>query len=111
MTKPKFEVSPIAQRDYRVLGGTRPSGANAAAKAALAKAHKSHTPDPVHTTARRDGWAVKSEGRERAATVKPTKAQALDAARHLAAARGARLIEHDAHGKIVKNTKPRSKAK
>ena len=111
MTKPKFAVSPVAQRDYRVLGGARPSDANAAARAALAKAHKLHPPDAIHVTPRKDGWAVKSEGRDRAATVKPTKAQAVDAARRQAGAQGARLIEHGADGRIVKNTKPVPRSK
>jgi hypothetical protein len=106
MTKPRFAVSPVAQRDYRVLGGTRPSDANAAARAALASAHKLRQPDAVHVTPRKDGWAVKLEGRDRPAVVKPTKAQAVEVARQTARAQGARLIEHGTDGKIVKNTKP-----
>ena len=106
MTKSKFAVSPVAQRDYRVLGGTRPSNANAAARTALSIAHKGRAPDAVHVTPRKDGWAVKSEGRERAAAVTPTKAQAVDIARKQAGAQGTRLIEHGADNKIVKNTKP-----
>ena len=106
MTKPKFEVSPVAQRDYRVLGGTRPSGASAAARSALASAHKGRQPDAIHVTPREGGWAVKAEGRERASIIKSTKAQAVDAARQRAGAQGARLIEHGTDGKIVKNTKP-----
>ena len=43
-TKSKFEVSPVAQRDYQVLGGTRPSGASAAARSALASARKVRNP-------------------------------------------------------------------
>lgn len=110
MTKPRFAVSPVAQRDYRVLGGARPSDANAAARAALASAHKLRQPDAVHVTPREGGWAVKSEGRDRAAAVKPTKAQAVEVARKTAGARGARLIEHGADGRIVKNTKPASRS-
>jgi hypothetical protein len=106
MTKPKFAVSPVAQRDYRVLGGTRPSDANAAARAALASAQKLRAPDAVHVTPRKDGWVVKSEGQDRAAAVKPTKAQAVEIARKTAGAQGARLIEHGMDGRIVKNTKP-----
>ena len=41
-----FTVSPPAQTDYRVLGGTRPSGADAVAQQALdkAKARRASTP-------------------------------------------------------------------
>ena len=39
MAKPTFIVSPPAQKEFRVLGGTRPSGANAIARAALEAAH------------------------------------------------------------------------
>ncbi len=63
--------------------------------------------DAVHVTHRDGGWAVKTEGRERATSVKPTKGQAVDAARQAAAKHGARLIEHDKAGRIVRNTKPR----
>lgn len=37
-TKSKFQVSPVAQHEFRVLGGTRPNGANEKAKAALDQA-------------------------------------------------------------------------
>lgn len=111
MTTRKFAVSPVAQRDYRVLGGTKPSGADAAARAALAKAHASRQPSAVHVTQRKDGWAVKTEGRERATTIQPTKAQAVHTARERAGSQGARLIEHDSGGRISKNTKPISKKK
>ncbi|HEY5473863.1 MAG TPA: DUF2188 domain-containing protein [Candidatus Limnocylindrales bacterium] len=109
MSNPKFTVSPAAQREYRVLGGTKPSGANAAARGALEKAHAARKPEAVHVTRRDSGWAVKTEGRERAASVQPTKAQALEAARDKAAAQGARLVEHGRDGRIIKNTKTLSK--
>lgn len=111
MTKSKFGVSPAAQRVYRVLGGTKPSGADATARAALAKAHASHQPPAIHVTQRKGGWAVKTEGRERAATIKPTKAKAVDAARGRAGSQGARLIEHGSDGRIIRNTKPIPKKK
>lgn len=104
----KFTVSRAAQRDYRVLGGSRPSGADATARDALDKARASRRPEAVHVTKRSDGWAVKTEGRERAATIKPTKIQAVDAARDAARKRGARVVEHGIDGKIHKNTKPKS---
>lgn len=109
MTSTKFAVSPAAQRDYRVLGGSRPSGANASARAALAKAHASRAPAAVHVTQRKDGWAVKTEGRDRAATIKATKAEAVSVAREIAGSQRARLIEHGAEGRIIKNTKPAPK--
>ena len=34
-TRPKFEVSPPAQHEFRVLGGQRPAGEAAIARAAL----------------------------------------------------------------------------
>lgn len=108
MSDRRFQISPAAQREYRVLGGMRPSGADAVARAALAKAHASRKPAAVHVTHRKVGWAVKTEGRDRAAAVKPTKAKAIDDARKRAASHGARLVEHDMHGRITKNTKPKS---
>ena len=36
----KFVVSPIAQKEFKVLGGQRPSGANARAQEALENARK-----------------------------------------------------------------------
>jgi hypothetical protein len=39
MPKPRFQVSHPAQTEFKVLGGQRPSGANALAKAALEAAH------------------------------------------------------------------------
>jgi hypothetical protein len=106
MSKSKFSVSPAAQREFRVLGGRKPSGADATARDALAKAHAKRQPAAVHVTQRKDGWAVKREGRERAATVQPTKAKAVDIARQAAGSQGARLIEHAKDGQISKNTKP-----
>jgi uncharacterized protein DUF2188 len=111
VTSPKFTVSRAAQRDYRVLGGKRPSGADALAREALSKANASRTPPAVHVTHRQDGWAVKTEGRERAATIEPTKAKAINEARKTAGERGARLIEHSADGQITKNTKPSAEPK
>lgn len=111
MTTRKFAVSPVAQRDYRVLGGTKPSGTDAAARTALAKAQSSRLPSAVHVTQRKDGWAVKTEGHERASRIQPTKAQAVHSAREKASSQGARLIEHDSGGRISKNTKPIPKKK
>jgi hypothetical protein len=106
VTNPKFSVSRPAQRDYKVLGGTRPSGADAAARAALTKALASRKPAAVHVTPRKDGWAVETEGRERASSIEPTKAKAVQEARKKAGDQGARLIEHRHDGRITKNTKP-----
>jgi hypothetical protein len=102
----KFTVSPAAQKDYRVLGGVRPSGAGATARRALEDARAARPPDAVHVTKRADGWAVKKAGAERASTVKPTKSAAIDAGRTAAAKQGARLIEHGRDGRIIRNTKP-----
>lgn len=109
MSTPKFSVSPAAQRDYRILGGSRPAGADKAAREALQTAKASRKPPAVHVVPRKEGWAVKTEGRERAACVEPTKADAVKEARKAAANHGARLIEHGSGGRIVKNTKPKSK--
>lgn len=106
MSNPKFAVSRQAQRDYRVLGGTKPSGSNALARAALAAAHTTRQPQAVHVTPRKEGWAVKTEGRDRAASIEPTKARAIDVARTKAGDTGARLIEHAKDGRITKNSKP-----
>jgi Uncharacterized protein conserved in bacteria (DUF2188) len=111
VTDSKFSVSRPAQRAYKVLGGARPSGARAAARAALSKAQSSRKVEAVHITHRKDGWAVKSEGRERAASVEPTKAKAIESGRKAAAGRGARLIEHRTDGQIIKNTKPSAGSK
>lgn len=106
MTNPRFSVSRAAQSDFRVLGGTRPSGADKVARDALSKARASQPPPAVHVTQRKGGWAVKTEGRDRAASVEPTKAKAVEEARKTASNRGARLIEHGEGGRIMKNTKP-----
>ena len=106
MAKGKFTVSPVAQRDYRVLGGGRPTGLGAAARAALAQAQAARPPAAVHITPRKDGWAVLSEGRERAAKVLENKAAAVSAGREMASSQRARLIEHGVDGRITKNTKP-----
>src|SRR5438128_756212 len=90
----KFTVSPRAQRDYRVLGGGKPSGADAAARAALAKAHSSRPPDAVHVVKRDRGWAVKTAGRERESSIQPSQGDAIDTARGQAANLGGRLIVH-----------------
>jgi len=79
----RFTVSPAAQRDYRILGGAKPSGAEAVARNALKQAKASSGSSSVHVTARDNGWAVKSAGSVRASS-----------------------IEHAKGGKIIKNTKP-----
>jgi hypothetical protein len=111
MSDPKFKVSKAAQRDYQVLGGTKPLSDNMAMRGALEKAYRQRTPDAIHVTHRESGWAVKTEGRERAASVQGTKSKAVEAARTQAAVHGARLVEHGKDGRIMKNTKPVSKAK
>lgn len=109
MTTSKFVVSPAAQRDYRVVGGAAPSGAQKAAKQAFEKAKAARQPDAIHVTKRDDGWAIKTAGNERASSVKPTKAQALSTARAFASKRGARVVEHGQDGKILRNSKPRAR--
>lgn len=106
MSDAKFSVSRPAQKTYKVLGGARPSSAQLTARDALAKAHAARMPAAVHVTPRKDGWAVKTEGRGKAASIESTKANAIQEARKAAADRGARLIEHRADGRITKNTKP-----
>jgi hypothetical protein len=107
----KFTVSPAAQRDYRILEGARPSGAEAAARDALKKAQASNGSGTVHVTARDNGWAVKSQGSARASSIQPTKAKAVAVARTRAGSQGGRLIEHGKDGRILKNTKPSSAQK
>lgn len=89
-----------------MLGGGRPSNAEATAREALARAKQGRRKDAVHVVQRQDGWAVKTERRDRAASVQPTKQQAVKVAKAQAAAHGARLIEHAVGGKILRNTKP-----
>ena len=108
MTTRKSSVSPPAQRDYRVLGGSRPSGADAVARAALSKAQSSRPQPSIHVTKRDDGWAVKTAGSERASVIEPSKAAAMKTARQSAAKRDTRVIEHGRDGKIINNTKPRT---
>jgi len=102
----KFRVSPAAQKDYRVLGGERPSGASAAARAALEKAHSARPAAAIHVTPRSDGWAVKKAGGQRASTVQRTKAKAMKVGRAQAGTQGVRLVEHGKSGKITANTRP-----
>lgn len=75
------------------------------------EARASRKPEAIHVTKRPDGWAVKTEGRERAATIKTTKSQAVDVARDTALKTGARVVEHRSDGRIVSNTKPKSPPK
>lgn len=107
MSQSKFVVSHPAQRDYRVLGGDRPSGASQAARSAWDKAGA--PPAAVHVTPRSGGWAVKTAGSAKASTVQPTKAKAVAIGKTKAAQAGSRLIEHGSTGRITKNTKPRKK--
>jgi hypothetical protein len=106
MSQSKFVVSHPAQKDYRVLGGDRPSAASQVAKSAWEKAERSVAAS-IHVTPRGDGWAVKKAGSAKASTVQPTKAKAIAVGKTKAAASGSRLIEHGASGKITKNTQPR----
>lgn len=107
MTTRKFSVSPPAQRDYRVLGGARPSGADATAKAALTKAQAASPKAAIHVTKRDSGWAVKTAGSERASVIEPSKAAAMKTARESAARRNTRVVEHGRDGKIMNTIKPR----
>jgi hypothetical protein len=65
----------------------------------------------VHVTARDDGWAVKTEGRQRASSIQPTKVKAVAVGRAKASDQGVRLVEHAKDGRIIKNTKPVAKPK
>ncbi len=103
----RFTVSPPAQREYRVLGGGKPTSAQRVARKALDRARATRPSDSVHVVKRTSGWAIKSEGRERAAAIKATKRQAVESARSVAAKRGARVIEHAADGKIQRNSQPK----
>jgi hypothetical protein len=106
MTARRFQVSSRAQTDFRVLGDRKPSTAESVARKALSAATNHKKADAVHVVQRKDGWAVKTERRERAASIEPTKEKAVRVARAQASAQGARLIEHSTSGRIAKNTKP-----
>ena len=59
MGKSKFTISPPAQTDFRVLGGTRPSGADTLARAALNQAHEQRLNREERAAARRDARNAK----------------------------------------------------
>lgn len=54
----------------------------------------------VHITPRSIGWAVKTAGAERAATIVPTQAAAAAIGRQLAINRSSELLIHGRNGQI-----------
>ena len=54
----------------------------------------------VHIVSRPTGWAVKTAGAERAATIVPTQAAAAAIGRQLAINRGSELFIHGLNGQI-----------
>ena len=59
---------------------------------------------PVHVLSRADGWAVVREGRERAASVHPTQAEAARAGREIARKDGSEFLLHARDGRIRDRT-------
>lgn len=55
---------------------------------------------PLHIVPSDDGWLLRFESDHTVAGIYPTKAKAMTAARALAEARGLRLVEHGADGRI-----------
>lgn len=54
----------------------------------------------VHVVPHPDGWAVKTEGSERAVAVKPTQQEAIDQARKIAQHQQSELLVHGQNGQI-----------
>lgn len=54
----------------------------------------------IHVTPHKDGWQVRTEGRERATTIQATQAQAISKGREIAISRQTELIIHGRDGKI-----------
>lgn len=53
-----------------------------------------------HIVPHPDGWAVKPEGGERASSVHPTQADAIDRGREVAQNQGTELLIHGRDGRI-----------
>ncbi|HTO77368.1 MAG TPA: DUF2188 domain-containing protein [Thermoanaerobaculia bacterium] len=54
----------------------------------------------VHVVPHKDGWAVRREGSDRASSVHPTQAEAIDAARPTAQRERTELVTHGTDGRI-----------
>lgn len=54
----------------------------------------------VHIVPHKDGWAVKSDGAERADSVHDTKSDARERGREIARNRQSELVDHGRDGKI-----------
>jgi hypothetical protein len=54
----------------------------------------------LHVVPRSTGWAVKTAGASRAATIVPTQAQAIQVARQMASSRGSEMLIHGRNGQI-----------
>lgn len=53
-----------------------------------------------HVVPHSNGWAVKSEGRERATVVVPTQREAIQRGREIARNQGSELLVHGEDGRI-----------
>lgn len=53
-----------------------------------------------HVVPRKEGWAVKGAGNQRATTVKPTQKKAIDAAREIARNNQSEVVIHGRDGQI-----------
>lgn len=59
----------------------------------------SKKPD-YHVVPHSEGWAVRREGADRASSVQPTQAKAIEVGRDLAKERQTELVIHDRQGRI-----------
>lgn len=59
----------------------------------------SKKPD-YHVVPHPEGWAVRREGADRASSVQPTQAKAIEVGRDLAKERQTELVIHDRQGRI-----------
>lgn len=53
-----------------------------------------------HVVPHQKGWAVKSEGSEKASSVHPIQQKAIDQGREVSRHQGSELFVHDRHGRI-----------
>ena len=53
-----------------------------------------------HVVPRKSGWAVKSEGSEKASTIKPTQQKAIQAATKIAKKEKSEVVIHGRDGRI-----------
>ncbi|WP_202910567.1 DUF2188 domain-containing protein [Hymenobacter sediminis] len=54
----------------------------------------------LHVVPRSTGWAVKTAGASRAATIVPTQSEAIAVARQMAIGRGSEMLIHGTNGQI-----------